>query len=430
MQILYKLIITTLPLLHLHIATAAGTPMNPASYCNASDISKVDVPLNPQEQEAQTFALAYKRFAGTGNPETTVIVLPGGPGDTLLQHFPTESNYPYGAVSTDQFNIIYTEPRGLGCNQPAQGDFPESAFNMEFLANDIVAIIQKEKLTKYIIYGASFGTVHATYVAHLVERAGLPRPKAVVLEGTLGRGVPGRFAEYISGFTKEWNRVKFLIPPAMAALFSGSTLPLGYPSNVWGAFIFKQLIAGDVPHYGPWLQYQLLPLLTGDAAGLQALNAALVGYQTLLSYPANLRIPRIFQVLACRNLFGGWLPDVTLKGGMLIGAGQDICDASSYAPYDSSEMAIHSPIVYFQGPFDPATPMASAHYHFERQMQTNRIFVLVDGAAHAPLSNSLVTLGCNKRVWAQIDKNPLTLSGALADCGDWKIDVETRAPGE
>jgi pimeloyl-ACP methyl ester carboxylesterase len=404
--------------------------MNSAKHCTAADgVRKISVPLYPDRSDSPVFTYSYKLFPSSTASAPTIVVLPGGPGGTLLDRNPNEA-YADGAIPTNRFNIIYTDPRGAGCNQLSQGEFPSDSFRTEYLANDVARMIQTENLAHYSIFGASFGTVLATYTFHRIEELGLPTPKAVVLEGTLGKGVPGKFDEYIGGFAAEWQRIQTRIPSAMANLFSGAALPLGFSAQVWGQYFYKPLILGEAPGYGPLFQAELRPLLTGDVAGTARLKAKLQAYADLLRQPPSARMNRLFQTLGCQELFGSWRSEILLENGTLMPGGDDICEGFSYDPYDSAKLRISAPIYYFQGPFDPATPWASARYHYENQKNAKRSFITVSGASHAPLTLSLKVLGCSDSIWKQIDESTDTSTLSTVGCQGWKIDVESKPVGE
>jgi hypothetical protein len=62
-------------------------------------------------------------------------------------------------------------------------------------------------------------------VASLAPGLGLPPPRAVVLEGILGRSPAGGFSEYVAGYDAEWQRVLAALPPAAAAQLRGAAPP-------------------------------------------------------------------------------------------------------------------------------------------------------------------------------------------------------------
>jgi pimeloyl-ACP methyl ester carboxylesterase len=87
-----------------------------------------------------------------------VVVINGGPGATLIDQ-DANAAYPLGAVPAGRFNIVYVDHRGSGCNTPASGEFPDEAFRSEYVARDVLAAIKALRLSRYIVFGNSFGTV-------------------------------------------------------------------------------------------------------------------------------------------------------------------------------------------------------------------------------------------------------------------------------
>lgn len=407
-------------------ANAYGTPVlvtSQVAYCHDQNVRRIIRPVQTANQKAGQFSFAYKMFSTAKTDAPTVVVIPGGPGQTLLEHNPSEA-YPLGVVPPSDFNIVYTEPRGAGCNQLSVDDFPVQGLTTDEVALDIVAVVADLKLTNYIIYGASFGTVAATKVAYFIHKQKLPAPKAVVLEGTLGKAFPGGFKEYFAGYQVEWDRVKTLLPAMIVQSLSDPNLLLGYDANVWGLHIFQRLIPGDIPHYGHFLQYDLWPVAQNDAAGIQRLKTILDGIKTNLPYYSVKT--NIFKALGCQELFGSWGKYIFLQNGELAYS-EDVCGGFKYDnQYDSKNWQISVPIIYFQGPFDPATPIASARYHFENQTSSKRLFVAVDKAAHAPLSGSLYFLKCSAAVWNAIGTDFNSIEDSLKTCGDWKISAERK----
>ena len=111
--------------------------------------------------------------------------------------------------------------------------------------------------------------------------------------------------------------------------------------------------------------------------------------------------------------------------GELVAYGEDICleRGGIERPYDSAAWNIPSRTYYFQGPFDPATPMASARYHFSHQ-KNDRTFVTVPTASHKALTIDIVARGCADAVWSGIFASE-TLESAVSQCSGTPITVET-----
>src|SRR5262245_57160886 len=81
------------------LAVAETNVMNSATHCLSPGVYKISLPIYSDQEQSPRFTYSYRRFAASVETKTTVIILPGGPGDTLLEHSPTERKYPYGAVS-------------------------------------------------------------------------------------------------------------------------------------------------------------------------------------------------------------------------------------------------------------------------------------------------------------------------------------------
>ena len=93
--------------------------------------------------------------------------------------------------------------------------------------------------------------------------------------------------------------------------------------------------------------------------------------------------------------------------------------------YDSREFQIESPIVYFEGTNDAATPMDQARHHFDNQLLSKKSFVTVEEAGHMPLQTSL--FGCKTHLWNSIIENQEVSSADLKSCAwAWPLSVENR----
>ena len=58
-------------------------------------------------------------------------------------------------------------------------------------------------------------------------------------------------------------------------------------------------------------------------------------------------------------------------------------------PYDSAKFQISSPLFYFAGDQDIATPIEHAHYHFQHQESVSKTFIKVNNAGHNALTINL-----------------------------------------
>jgi pimeloyl-ACP methyl ester carboxylesterase len=443
--------------------------MNPASYCKVTSdgsVKEVQVPLDYDQADARSsnipvFNYRYRFFPALHHTQdtATVIVIPGGPGGaggTLMDLSPGQ-DFPIGAIKNTDFNVIYVDPRGavtlnsdaisrgepdevrVGCNIPkVAGDFPESAYRSDYNARDILEIVKKEKLSNYVIYGGSYGTVVATMAASskLLDLAKAPSPKKVVLEGVEGHAWSS-YAGYFAGFKSEWARVKAELPSDVAAQFATSR-PFGYSSTAWANFIFRNsilgLLEGDLASFLGYLpdspqveatRAEMIRELSPETGGtvpdlsqpvLEAINEAQAVAQAMNNN------------VECRELMKGsaYPIDLDQNGDLTYGSG-DACEGIDLDParaYDPKSWQIAAPVYYFEGSLDPATPIQEAREHFAGQRNAPKTFVTVNHGHHGPLMVEMTEAGCSQAIWTAIDNNPSALRAALATCAglDTRVD--------
>jgi pimeloyl-ACP methyl ester carboxylesterase len=389
------------------------------SQCSGPNVHTISVPYFYGEAGTAFFDYAFE-FVPSAYPNMpTVIVLNGGPGGITIGH-------PFGSVPS-VFNVIYTDQRGTGCNQIQSMSLPTRFFRTVYLAQDILALIDRLKLTNYILFGASYGTQHATVVASMAEKLRMVRPSAVVLQGISGHAFRN-YEEAFQAYTNEWERVKTLLSPKVVSLFDSSTLPLGFSSEQWGMYISINLLNGDLPGQGHYFQQLFKYLEAGDPKSHEQLRDYL-NKSFMSQYSPRIPPEPIFKIIGCREIWGSVKMVRRLVNGRLTAAGPNICAGLGFdEPYDSKQWPISSPIYYFQGPFDPATPMSQARYHFQHQSRAKRYFITVGQAGHGPLTRSLAYLGCAEKIWSAIGLDPSQLSVALSSCKNWPITIEAANP--
>jgi pimeloyl-ACP methyl ester carboxylesterase len=393
----------------------------PLSPCLSQAVRRIKVPVFPDQSQSSQFSYAFQVYPSADPTATTIVVLPGGPGGTLLDHSPAEL-YATGAIPAQFFNLVYIDPRGSGCNDSLA--LPTRSLKSHYSARDVVAVISNLKLNNYIIYGVSFGTVLATQVASMIEKSPLPKPKAIVLEGTFGRAIPQRFKDYAKIFSDQWTRIQPDIDAQVLEGLRQPTLPLGFSSLAYGLLFFNDLTSGHVPGKGSLLALDLQALSTQEPQALANLKLKL---SQLPSQSVPLQ-SRLFRTIGCQELFPSWGHLRLIQGELVPVEQPEICQGLALQrPYDAAAWKISTPIYYFQGPYDPATPVPSARYHFASQTKAPRTFITVSEAAHAPLTGSLKVLNCSQNLWWAIDRNPLQLKAAADSC-NWPITIESKKP--
>ena len=220
------------------------------------NVALIPTPVSYRDPSQGTWQQSIQVVLASAQPTTTVIILPGGPGDTTIS--PTLA-FRYLDMPAS-WNTVLTDPRGAGCNVGP----PLSTFSTDTLARDIVTVIKTLRLTDYLIYGVSYGTIEATVLENLIEAdPSVAKPRAVVLEGCIGRARES-YQEYFQGFTYEWDRVKrSVLRPATVSLFAAPPYPMGLSSSDWAILISSQLVMGDLPGVGHALHSLLEPIVEG-----------------------------------------------------------------------------------------------------------------------------------------------------------------------
>lgn len=327
-----------------------------------------------------------------GRTGPTVIFIPGGPGQTGFQ---TPLAYP------DEFRVMRTDPRGAGCN--ASPDLRDQDLTTLETARDLVAAIRELKLQNYILHGISYGTMVATIAAQLTAEEGLPAPKAVVLEGVLGRAFQN--GEYDRAYLKHWEERRESLSPAVLQKLE-QPQPFGVANHLVAAWLSMLL------NYG---EYADGSSLLGDQLASAADDSVAFRIRAL-TRPAEAERARLHRWVTCREIAGDMRDlqfDFDLKAGHLVRSQRRLCDGLTMStPFDSARWQSPAPLYYFSGGLDPATPPFQADYHFAHQ-RGPRTLVRVARGGHAALSGAL--MDCQKQIWNSLATGQ-DLEPALAAC--------------
>ena len=385
----------------------------------------LDQPTLPDEKSAPTFRYSYRVLRKAKKEQATVIVIPGGPGITTLDQ---ANNY---AVSIPaNFGVILTDPRGVGCNQERKGEqlFPNSFFQSESVASDILSIVTHERLKKYILYGESYGTLVATIAAAKAETLGMQKPMALLLVGVLGRTLPAthHMLAYWKKF-KTWGKNEVpnfsavldlaldrlsderLFTRYQASLILQSFILLGYAQKTNRYSLLDLLIVlnhtPDEPLYKPYYD-----LILGT------------------SFKASPKAFRFRQRIACSELFKTDYAIQFQNKDLILNKKENTCQNFKLGnkAFDSKKWLSTAPIYYFQGADDPVIPQSQAFYHFSQQKTRRKLFVFQQGS-HSPLTQN----SCILPVFSAVVKDaesaaPLgseAIEGALMKCGSNSFKV-------
>jgi pimeloyl-ACP methyl ester carboxylesterase len=386
---------TFLALLALAFSPAAEAASS--SYCQASAARHIERPVNPHAPGSDSFQFTYSVGEGGDEALPLLVVLPGGPGQ--------------GAISMPlaipgELKVLRIDPRGVGCNEGV----PTAALRSDFAATDVLAAIRAEKPKSYILYGASYGTLLATHVAALAEAEGLP-PRAIVLEGVLGRAFGE--GEYMNGFFKRWAAVRAALPAPVREELARAPLPFGKSAAEWGGYLSSLFFVGKQAGSEEDDAVTQLKRLA-DPATRSLVEKRL---NLFAKAPAADRL-RVFREVTCREIANDMRDlqfDYDLVGGELLPRETNFCQGIAFErPFDSAASSLRSPIYYFSGAGDPATPPVQARYHFAHQTRAARIMVTLPAGGHLPLSLNMAD--CSREIWLAIAAGRELSAGSFSSC--------------
>jgi len=387
-----------------------------ATDCAGPEIVTIQVPL--QHKQKKSKKISYKfQFVQKDSSLPIVIVVGGGPGQATM----SATARPILGAFPENANLIYTDPRSVGCNDSA--DYTDDSLTSYNVSADIAAIVSylaKNKFRNYYLYGASFGTQAVTQATYIIEKLKLPQPKAAILEGVGGHHYVD-FHDYFKHFQAEWNYVKANELSEPIKKYFEAPLPVassaaGFSSRVWGQFVASQVILGYIPQPQKKIEHLLQWYLTSEF-GVTSAQEQLAGMAIGTNDGYTITMSRLFKMIACQEIFGEMYMGRDIQNGQLIAFGDNLCAGlKKNNPYDSKKWPLKIPIYYFQGERDPTTTLAHAQYHFDHQnISPKRFFLNVKKSAHAPLSITLKP--CAGYIWNLIFAGGDGLEGVLNQCG-------------
>lgn len=241
----------------------------------------------------------------------------------------------------------------------------------------------------------------------------MPLPKALVLEGVLGRAFYPK--EAARSYIDIWNKIMTSLgTEAMSSLSQPN--PLGYNGSIWGSVFETYALYGTIP--AGFIARNLLALM--DPAFSDEQRQPLIGIleKKKVSTALDINGDRLYKQIACNEIVDDYGPEnnFVLTAGKLTQISQSYCDGIKLSrPFDSAKYQVRIPLYYFNGTLDPATPLTQARFHFDNQVSAPKVFVTVEDGGHAALS--LSSSPCLAKIWNKIAEGQLDLGDAIPSCG-------------
>jgi len=378
-------------------------------YCRSSEVFRIERPIASDHLVDGTYSYGFRFKAPASSDLPVFVYLPGGPGSGSMEMLP--EMVPAG------WGYLLTDPRGVGCNRletTPQGATAGAYFRTQEIARDIVAAIRDRKLTNYVVYGISYGTLLGTTVAHdLAIEKGITQPRAVVLEGVLGRAFAPDFAG--TEFLTQWDRVRAVLPADVVTELDTKAAPYGIDATGWSRALIALLPAGPGQTAGivgglsttqpEATRQQMLPILMSVAAD----------HPLTLSGEVEL-----YREVACREIMDT-VPandlDVVFEHGKLVRnsaeEGTKCGDLHVTTPFDSAAQQFAAQTYYFIGDSDVATPAWQGAYHFDHHQGPAVRITTVNGGHNSLQFNQSA---CAPQLLTSIAGGGGDLATVLASC--------------
>ncbi|HTV22639.1 MAG TPA: alpha/beta fold hydrolase [Polyangiaceae bacterium] len=412
------------------VARPAAPAANSACALESSGVVTIERPMFPSRADSPSFGYSFRVHPGTDPDAPTVIYLPGGPGEASIGERNPE-------LLPDAYTLVQTDPRGVGCNAPgalalpgalaaeAPSDvahYPLDFYDSVAIADDVLGIVREMALDDYVLYGISYGTLLATLVASRAATEGLAPPRAVLLEGVLGRAFT-RDGEVEASFQEHWRTVRDGLPEAVRAQLVTAPLPLGLSAEQWGAGLTTLLSLATIAPPDSLAESLLLSL---DPEASDEERQSL--YDTVLSLNES-EIDafglRMHEAVACHEITETNFRALALVDGELVRTEAYCTSDPLDRPFEAGDWPITSPLYYFSGSDDPNTPPWQAQAHYDAMLGAPRWLVSVIAAGHNPLAFNL--LDCQPALWAAVIAGS-GFADAVASC-PWPTALAS-APAE
>lgn len=401
------------------VALAADLP----DHCHDPEVVRISRPISSTRTDRGTFEWGFRYRAPSAPDMPTIVYLPGGPGQGSMNAG--------AAFVPPEWGYLMTDPRGIGCNRLASvpaGEDASQFFRTSELAGDVIAAIKERGLTNYILFGISYGTALGTTVAHRLEAEHLPAPKAVVLEGVLGKAFGSSDSDFAGeNYIAQFERIRSVLPPDVLEELDTSPKPFGLtPEQITRAMM--GLMPGAIGIAGMRL-YSLSKTAEGiteemRTESLQVLTE--MGNQTQLSSPSEVAL---YRYIACREIMDT-VPasdmDVVFFAGHLVRnkpeEGTKCRELHVTDPYDSAKLQFNTKVYYFIGDQDVATPPWQGNYHFQNH-EGSAVSLITTKGGHNSLEFNQAR--CAPTLMQSIADGGSDLEAAIATC-PLPISVEKK----
>jgi pimeloyl-ACP methyl ester carboxylesterase len=389
-------------------------------HCSSPEVLRIDRPVDKDDASRGRFSYGFRFKAPTTAGAPVLVYLPGGPGSASTTEVPD--------FLPEGWGYLLTDPRGVGCNTPAtlpSEDVSSAFFKTEEIAADVVAAIQSRDLQDYVLFGISYGTMLGTVVAHELEAQKLTAPKAVVLEGVLGRAFTSEFVAAES--IRQWDRIRGVLPADVLEELDTKEEPYGISQDGW-----SRAIAAFMPAGPAILANQVGALSTTLGLTEEQRAGALEGLKAAAQPDPSHSSPgavELYRQVACREIAdtvpASDLDTIFQRGKVVRNMAEDGTKCRGLRlkePFDSAKFQFSTKTFYFIGEDDVATPAWQGAYHFEKH-KGSAVRVVTLKAGHNSLEYDQAA--CAPQLLTSIAAGASDLQAVLATCPK-EVQVDSK----
>lgn len=342
---------------------------------DCQNLSSLPVKAFPKKENSPQFQLHYWLSRPLNHQQKTLVLIPGGPGQTF---------HKLEWAKFNNINIVYFDPRGMGCSTPLQHNLinnPEF-YSSKHTAYDLEQLRKHLGLKKWAVYGHSFGTIPATIYASVYPQS----TEVLLLEGIVHKGgsdfwySPSRkklITKTIQALPLEYQQ-KILSQEAynLNSLWFSQVLLDSLPQGFDKGIFLKRLDSSLKSHLKS--PFKHTPHESEDLTPYFSRNAHLI--LSCKELEANLYSPTrlfIFDGLHFNNFkehsYKETCSEWPIKTDL----------------YSSKNFPVTVPTFYFQGEYDYLTLWEDAKEHFKHNQSSKKYFLTLKNGGHNPLSLSL-----------------------------------------
>lgn len=392
-----------------------------------SKVRRVFIPLSGKEKSFDEFKYMTFPKKNFDPNKFTLVYIPGGPGGAV-SYAPGEI-FSLKQLPAD-IQFLFLDLRGTGINLELGEEDPKNLSTAKSV-DDIIEVLKHARLSNYVIWGNSYGTIVATQLTHRLEAIQFNQmPKATVLEGTFGKAY-AYSKHFYEGFEARLRDFYSQMPTRSRTLVAQLRKEIATDNSYEHAMKYSFLEAAYSESSKRYTVFDraIEKYLLGRDGSAAIVGAEEPRFKTYSEMPSVLKGFYINQHIVCNEM----VELNTREQQQEYMARADFkpletpCapEVGSKTLYDSVNFQIsQTPVIYLQGFNDFQTPLPSAlhHYFGQKNLVKGSGFSLIFGANHGIFDNKFAS--CLVPFAKDLKSDDLRLSEMRACAASRKMEIK------